>query len=719
MASSKNLLVSQIKAAMRDDPAMGPLAKYNSIKTLLLEAKVGYYADLQVGTILVHPNNRGKTGLSHHNAHKNGLKIYTVGADLDLLKQSCCQEMHPAGSSKHEEQVQCNKKLVEGSNKMLAPVTGEERYLSLGTGHTTAFCRAVIAGCPTPYKDIRDANGNLNAAMLKASNQNLSKMLTDGWTWFVVPWWLEDEVPEWPHLAQKALNVHHSVVSSANEVEVAASIAQEIAYQGSNVNWSDALAATAASEPPCIDYINTVGKYVKTFGGGVDAPIISFLAGFGRQYGVTLKLGEEFFVALTDLQFPSELKIYVFIRAAFVATQLTSSGPKAKDGFGKLLTVADVNALKNKDNKGKVDEAEDVLIAAWKSTRLMVTEGHIDEAKSYGLFGRLCMRIVLLITQKRKWGLDTTEYPNIAAIKAKYDTEATKLKDGTATGGVEVVSKPNESNVEAAAQIDDASNPLWLAQRKCPMVVGCHYQCSKDHQGAIFKLTSMTATGLTMKEHDALNAGSGSTVVCPLLLDNMKQWKLYTGKTQKAAPSAVSSLFVSKSDAVKQYDAKCKLWTALSGLSKANDLAEGDLVFTCNPTAVYAGRAYKKGELKLFPMTDSISKVNVANPTTSTAKVAKVLVDSISLVVVPPAPINSLIEDWDISKVNKVTTIVAPYWWVAGVPEGESNINMKLQNENGDGDVVVQCLTNTKAIKVHDQLMFADPAKAIVKKKTK
>jgi hypothetical protein len=129
----------------------------------------------------------------------------------------------------------------------------------------------------------------------------------------------------------------------------------------------------------------------------------------------------------------------------------------------------------------------------------------------------------------------------------------------------------------------------------------------------------------------------------------------------------------------------------------------------------------------LFPMTDSISKVSVASNTTSTAKVAKVLVDSISLVVVPPAPINSLIEDWNISKVNKMTTIVAPYWWVAGVPasdkndktEGGSKINMKFQNEDGEGKVVVQCLINTRAIKVHDQLMFADPAKAIVQKKTK
>lgn len=724
MASSKEQLVGQIKAIVRQDNAvMGPLAKYNGIKTLLLEAKVGYYAELHVGTILVHPSNRGKTGLSHHNAHKNGLKIYNVGADLDLLKQACCQEMHPAGSSKHEEQVLGNKKLVDASNRMLAPVTGEERFVSLGTGHTTAFCRAANAGCPTPYKDIRDSNGNLNAAMLKASNQNLSKMLTDGWTWFVVPWWLEDEVPEWPHLAQKALNVHHSVVSSANEVEVAASIAQEISYQGDKVSWSDAIAATAASEPPCKDYIDTVGKYVKTFGGGDNAPIISFLAGFGREYGVTLKLGEEFLVCLTELQMPGELRIYICMRAAFIATQLTSSGPKCKDGYGKLLTVADINALKSKENKSKVDEAEDVLLAAWKATRLMVSAGEIDEAKGYGLFGRLCMRIVLLITHKRKWGLDTTEYPSVAAIKAKYEAEATKLKAGAGTNDAgAIVPKPNECNTEAPAQIDDASNPLWLAQLKCPMKVGSHYQCSKDHPGALFKLTSMTTTGLIFKEHNALDAGLGSTVMCPLLLDKMKQWKIYTGKIHIAAPPAVSSLFVSKSAGVSNDDARCKLWTALSLLSKAYDLAKGDLVFTCNPNAVYAGRPFKKGELKLYPMTDSINKVSVAVATANPSKCAKVLVDNtISLVIVPPASINSLIEDWDISKLSKLTTIVVPYWWVAGVSEagqGESKINMKLQSD-GCGEVSVQSLTNCRAIKLHEQLMFIDPTKAQLKKSSK
>ena len=59
---------------------------------------------------------------------------------------------------------------------MLAPLTGKaEIVLSVGTGHTTAFFRAVKFGCKTPINEMAHENGKLNAEQLKRKDARLRK----------------------------------------------------------------------------------------------------------------------------------------------------------------------------------------------------------------------------------------------------------------------------------------------------------------------------------------------------------------------------------------------------------------------------------------------------------------------------------------------------------------------------------------------------------------
>ena len=87
-----------------------------------------------------------------------------------------------------EAQIQANKDLVARSNGMLAPVTGDELYLSVATGHAIAFCRASNAGCKTVLAFIMDKNGFIDIQKLK-KQPDFKEMLEEGWDFDVIPAW--------------------------------------------------------------------------------------------------------------------------------------------------------------------------------------------------------------------------------------------------------------------------------------------------------------------------------------------------------------------------------------------------------------------------------------------------------------------------------------------------------------------------------------------------
>ena len=70
----------------------------------------------------------------------------------------------------------------------------------MGTGHLTAFCRAALARCATPFKEISDESGRISVEKLRKDPGLQCSPWEAEWTW-----------EDLPDLAQKALNVAHSV----------------------------------------------------------------------------------------------------------------------------------------------------------------------------------------------------------------------------------------------------------------------------------------------------------------------------------------------------------------------------------------------------------------------------------------------------------------------------------------------------------------------------
>ena len=111
-----------------------------------------------------------------------------VGAQLAQLTESVAFELS-RDATKREHQLLKNQNVISASNNMLANQTGSERYLTVGTSHTVAFCRAVLAGCKTSVSDLSH-NGCLNLGNILAGKDNdcpFKTMCAQGWQWLIDP----------------------------------------------------------------------------------------------------------------------------------------------------------------------------------------------------------------------------------------------------------------------------------------------------------------------------------------------------------------------------------------------------------------------------------------------------------------------------------------------------------------------------------------------------
>ena len=192
-------------------------------------------------------------------------------------------------------QIGFNLTLIDQADGLLAPATGRERYLTVATSHTAGGCKSILAKCKSYIKKMTDGDGMLSYE--KAAKDKVFKsMLDKGWTFLVIPASVEWEFPMLPNIAQQALNASSNVANQTNELEVAMTIATMADSQSEcgRGDFNSCVENAAAAAPPCKDYIQTIGKYVKDYAGGKGAPLIVFLDFVGKKYGSQKLLGKDF-----------------------------------------------------------------------------------------------------------------------------------------------------------------------------------------------------------------------------------------------------------------------------------------------------------------------------------------------------------------------------------------------------------------------------------------
>lgn len=231
-------VVSEVNSILGTEA--GDLSKWKQIVAVLLKTKIAYLRKGVSHTeIMVHPMNRMGLGLNAHEAHKVLAHAIRVGVDAKLLLRATAFEMPTAGPAQTSV-VKFNENLVERSGGLLAPLSGEERLLSVSCSHWTAACRACEHGCVTPEGLLQDTHGRINKLQLTQDDPEFARIMRDGFDeLLVIPAYAEFLWPELPNLAQSALNAEQSSYTMASEVQVMVSMAHFSATLG---DWASVIA---------------------------------------------------------------------------------------------------------------------------------------------------------------------------------------------------------------------------------------------------------------------------------------------------------------------------------------------------------------------------------------------------------------------------------------------------------------------------------------------
>jgi hypothetical protein len=445
------------------------LTRWNMVVQVLLDHGVACTRVVHSSELFCHPANRGGLGLNQYDVHKNIKTIYHIGADESQLVGHACFELSTSPGTRGM-QIAFNTRLIDLAAGLLARPTMKERYLTVGGGHTTAGCRAILANCISAVEELVDSQGRLSYEKATRKDAVLKRMLDIGWTFIVIPAFVEERFPSLPHLGQQALNASNNVRTETSELETASTIAEyakQDARAGISANWSKYVEAAKASAPPCEAYIDTIGRYVKDYGGGPGAPLIHFIDHVSKTFGANKRLGQDFFESITDLVIPSDDTKYPFLRTSCITCNLVST--KVQDGIARFLLPSQVDRLKAKTLKEKVDAAEKALAEQWALTNIHILTGRMDKATAFRIFGALSARTCMFVMGNGKAGFEGCDYPSMAQLVKDY-TAKLEVACGIAAPPEEQAAAgnaPSSSGQPAGlATMSEVSDPRWIAEQR-------------------------------------------------------------------------------------------------------------------------------------------------------------------------------------------------------------------------------------------------------------
>ena len=266
------------------------ITSWKKILQLLFEANVMKQEKqlIHCKYILCHPKNRAGFMLNGFNAQANGVKVKRIGANREELHGAVVIELSPFPSERNL-QIVSNEKVAGASKELIAPPSGQETHMSIGTGHMVCFCRAALHGCKTPFKEIQDDQGRISVEILKRDGE-YKRMLEEGWDFLVMPWQVEATWPNLPEFGQRALNAANSVATDATEWEVAITM-YETHQAMDEPDWNLAKQAALSGNPSCTAYGDAIQMIVEKFSGGVGAPLIHEQDEFAKTIWGKQKVG--------------------------------------------------------------------------------------------------------------------------------------------------------------------------------------------------------------------------------------------------------------------------------------------------------------------------------------------------------------------------------------------------------------------------------------------
>jgi len=353
---------------------------------------------------LPHKNNRGGLLLSPHNVHRNAAKILASGANMANLTNALCVEMPAAGPARAAH-IQKNNSLIQRSSGLLAPISGGERYLSLGCGHTVAFCKAAQISGVTSAPSLQVPGATKIDLQKICQSTDFATMVRHGWSWEVVSSAVDVEFDLFSRIAQKALNTQNGANTAISELECMMQLEGMLSDPGfkDEPNYKEqALENIAAMVAPCASYASILLDYVDVYVGGDGAPLVDFMDSVAKGFGCNVSLGG-YWSALYGLSFSDKTKKYPLIRCALALANLT--GDKVDEGFAKTVGKTDVGKITAKAKAAEAEEVEGILADAME---IATAIGGMQ--KVVKPLGQLFVRIGLKASQREKYGRERKAY---------------------------------------------------------------------------------------------------------------------------------------------------------------------------------------------------------------------------------------------------------------------------------------------------------------------
>ena len=251
-----------------DDDSFPILQKVDKIFHTLKVNGYGYHQTVLPKETLTHPSNKGGSMLNATDVWEKGLRMLKVGVAPQLLNEGAVAFELATDKTMREQQVAANVKLVKASNNTLASVNFQERFLTVATSHTAAFCKAVEQGVKPGLEEA--------TAIDMKQDPGLQALCTSGWPFFVMRSAVEIQWPELPSYIQSALNVVNNSYQQMTEIEAASQMCQFLKH---GLALPDALARVEECDPVCKRSLEAIAYYVSKYA-GENQNIIDFLAQF-------------------------------------------------------------------------------------------------------------------------------------------------------------------------------------------------------------------------------------------------------------------------------------------------------------------------------------------------------------------------------------------------------------------------------------------------------
>ena len=645
---------------------------------------------------LVHKENRNRLMLNHLNVHKKGGVIYGIGADLKQLSVAICAELAPDGPTRLS-QLEANRSMLKKFAGLLAPINGEELYLSLGCSHTMAFCKLAPLAGPTPIKELQDANGKVDYAKI-CKQDDFKHMIEKGWDWDVIPFDVDARFPRFAAVVQRALNGSNSASSQIGELDTAVALVDMQKELDGNEAWEQiALESVKARGMSCAEYADAILQFVKLFGGGPGAPFIIFMDSIGKKFNSTLILGKEFWHALTYTTFPDKACLFPMLRVSLALVNLTTA--KKHDETAGLITKSDVARVAARPQLEKAKAYEATLQAAFE-----IVDGlQLSKDDVLQELGLIFVRVGILATKK---GMDGPDGKDLTlqqiqcmflgsmekVIGRKINYPAWSLDDVTApaldaTDGKSVATPPAGASV---VSLQDHNSATWIANTK-GFSVGTYVR-ERKFGGPDFKITRVNdATSMVEMQIPQFYPSEGQKTVTGnvKLHDLLENWSIVK---PKEPIQLVPAGEMRPNSLQAQYEC-AQIFHALQEADTAHQEANSSLTFWKHPDLVMtACWGLRAGKLVLVPVVGlaSISTKKSAGAVTFTLKSGGTYYAN------APARPNDTCTELD-------KHVVSAYFWVQKTHKAdEANMEEGHITTNG---IQVPVLKNSVYLKPHTKLV--------------